>query len=220
MDDIPTGRYGTHSTVAKTAQKTGSSRERLLEAAAKVFAERGYQAASVDEIAAAAGLSKGAVYWNFSSKDELFHALLEERIDRQIEETAEILRSAPTDRPIDPEVANRWEALPGRERELMLLSQEHWARAVRDPELRSRYAERQARLRDVLADGLRTRVRRTGAPPFSTPAEDVASAYIALANGLALQRLVDPDGVPEGLLENITSLIYEGLVARASAQSE
>ena len=203
---------------AQTEKK--SSRERLLEAAAKVFAARGYEAASVDEIATAAGLSKGAVYWNFSSKDELFHALLEERIDRQIEETAEILRSAPTDRPVDPEVANRWEAMLGRERDLMLLSQEHWARAARDPELRARYAERQARLRDVLADGMRTRVRRTGAPRFSTPAADVATAYLALANGLALQRLVDPEGVPDGLLENITSLIYEGLVARASTQSE
>jgi AcrR family transcriptional regulator len=206
--------------VATAQSEKKSSRERLLEAAAKVFAARGYQAASVDEIAAAAGLSKGAVYWNFSSKDELFHALLEERIDRQIEETAEFLRSAPIDRPIDPEVANRWEAMLGSERELMLLSQEHWARAVRDPELRARYAERQARLRDVLADGLRTRVRRTGAPRFSTPAADVATAYLALANGLALQRLVDPEGVPDGLLENITSLIYEGLVARASTQSE
>ena len=203
---------------AQTEKK--SSRERLLEAAAKVFAARGYEAASVDEIATAAGLSKGAVYWNFSSKDELFHALLEERIDRQIEETAEILRSAPTDRPVDPEVANRWEAMLGRERDLMLLSQEHWARAARDPELRARYAERQARLRDVLADGMRTRVRRTGAPSFSTPAEDVATAYLALANGLALQRLVDPEGVPDGLLENMTSLIYEGLVARASTKSE
>jgi AcrR family transcriptional regulator len=206
--------------VATAQSKKKSSRERLLEAAAKVFAERGYQAASIDDIAAAAGLSKGAVYWNFSSKDELFHALLEERIDRQLEETAEILRSAPTDRPIDPDVANRWEAMLGGERELMLLSQEHWARAVRDPELRARYAERQARLRDVLADGLRARVRRTGAPRFSTPAADVATAYLALANGLALQRLVDPEGVPDGLLENITSLIYEGLVARASTQSE
>jgi AcrR family transcriptional regulator len=206
--------------VATAQTEKKSSRERLLEAAAKVFAERGYQAASVDEIAAAAGLSKGAVYWNFSSKDELFHALLEERIDRQIEETAEILRSAPIDRPIDPDVVNRWEDMLGRERELMLLSHEHWARAVRDPELRARYAERQARLRDVLADGLRARVRRTGAPRFSTPAADVATAYLALANGLALQRLVDPEGVPDGLLENITSLIYEGLVARASTQSE
>jgi AcrR family transcriptional regulator len=47
--------------VATAQSEKKTSRERLLEAAAKVFAERGYQAASVDEIAAAAGLSKGAV---------------------------------------------------------------------------------------------------------------------------------------------------------------
>lgn len=197
-----------------TRQDT-STRDRLLDAASKVFAERGYEAASVDQVAAAAGLSKGAVYWHFESKDELFLALLEERIDRQIAETAEVLRSAPADRPIDPEVANRWEAALGRERELMLLSQEQWARAVRDPKLRRRYAKRQRHLRDVLADGMRTRVRRTGAPRFDTSAEDVATAYLALANGLAIQRLVDPRTVPDGLLETMTSLIYEGLVARA-----
>lgn len=197
------------------ASEKGSTRTRLLDAAAKLFAERGYQAASVDEVAAAAGVSKGAVYWNFANKEELFLALLEERLDRRIEETARVLRSAPADRPIDPEVANRWQELLSRERELMLLSQEHWARAVRDPQLREGYAERQRRLRDVLAEGLSTRVRRTGAPRFSTPATEVATAYIALANGLALQRLVDPESVPEGMLENMSSLIYEGLVARA-----
>jgi AcrR family transcriptional regulator len=205
--------------VAQTTEKAPDTRTRLLDAAAKVFAERGYQAASVDEIAAAAGLSKGAVYWNFASKDELFHALLEERIDRPIADTAEVLRTAPTDRPIDPEVANRWQELLGTEREVLLLSLEHWAQAVRDPQLRERYADRQRSLRDVLADGLRTRVRRTGAPRLSIPAQDVASAYLALAQGIGLQRLADPDSVPDDLLENMTSLIYEGLVARAERES-
>ena len=69
-----------HIRVATSQTDKKSSLERLLEAAAKVFAERGYQAASVDETPPPP-LSKGAVYWNFSSKDELFHALLEERID-------------------------------------------------------------------------------------------------------------------------------------------
>jgi AcrR family transcriptional regulator len=205
--------------VAQTTTKGPDTRTRLLDAAAKVFAERGYQSASVDEIAAAAGLSKGAVYWNFASKDELFHALLDERIDRPIADTAEVLRTAPTDKPIDPEVANRWQELLGTEREVLLLSLEHWAQAVRDPQLRERYATRQRNLRDVLADGLRTRVRRTDAPRFSIPAEDVASAYLALAQGIGLQRLADPDSVPDDLLENMTSLIYEGLVARAERES-
>jgi hypothetical protein len=43
---------------------------------------------------------------------------------------------------------------------------------------------------------------------------------LLLCLGLALLRLVDPDLVSDGLFANITSLIYEGLVARASAQSE
>ena len=202
------------------AQRPTPSRERLLEAAAKVFAERGYQAASVDEVATEAGLSKGAVYWNFDSKDDLFLALLDERIDRRMEEIIDLLRTAPANRPVDSEITGQWEDLLREERELMLLSQEQWARAVRDPELREQFAQRQARLRDALAEALRFRVRRTGAPPFSTSAEDVATAYLVLAQGLALLRLVDPDLVSDGLFANITSLIYEGLVARASAQSE
>src|SRR5919198_6132991 len=73
------------------------AREELLEAAARVFAEKGFQAASVDEIAERAGFSKGAVYWHFESKDDLFFALLAERIDRPTWEMIELLESAPPD---------------------------------------------------------------------------------------------------------------------------
>jgi len=205
--------------VAVNVRQTGS-RERLLEAAAKVFSERGYRGASVDAVAAEAGLSKGAVYWNFSSKDELFLALLEERIDKRVAEIVDVLRTAPVDRPVDDSITRRWEELLAQERELMLLSQEHWAMAVRDPELRERFAARHERMRDALADAMRTRVRRTGAPRFSTKAEDVATAYLVLAQGLGQLRLLDPDLVPDGLLEDVTGLIYDGLVARASAHSE
>jgi AcrR family transcriptional regulator len=206
--------------MARATQADIGSRERLLEAAAKVFAARGYQGASIDQIAAEAGLSKGAVYWNFASKDELFLALLEERIDKRMEEIIGILRTAPTDRPVDDSITREWQQLLNDERELMLVSQEHWARAVRDPELRARFTQRQVRMRDGLADALRFRTRSTGAPRFSTSAEDIATAYLVLAQGFALLRLVDPDLVPDGLLEDVTSLIYEGLVARASAQPE
>src|SRR4051794_15053756 len=69
-------------------------RAALLEAALAVFAERGFGEASVDEIADRAGYSKGALYWHFESKDELFFALLEERIERPWREGIEQLRSA------------------------------------------------------------------------------------------------------------------------------
>src|SRR5687767_4484147 len=71
------------------------SRNRLLDAAVEVFARRGYERATIDEVAEAAGLSKGTVYWHFDSKAELFGALLDERIDRPIDTVLGITRTAP-----------------------------------------------------------------------------------------------------------------------------
>ena len=62
------------------------TRDHLLEAAARVFGERGYHGASLDDIAAAAGFTKGAVYSNFKSKEDLFLALLESRFASELED--------------------------------------------------------------------------------------------------------------------------------------
>src|SRR5713226_7690587 len=64
-------------------EKKARTRERLLDAAADVFARRGFHAASLDEVADEAGLTKGAVYSNFTSKDDLIVALIETRLDRR-----------------------------------------------------------------------------------------------------------------------------------------
>lgn len=58
------------------------TRERLIDAAAQAIAERGFQATTLDEIAARAGMTKGAIYDNFDSKDELFFAVIEARPNR------------------------------------------------------------------------------------------------------------------------------------------
>ena len=60
------------------------TREYLLQAAAQVFAERGFYAATLDEVAAAAGFTKGAVYSNFKNKEDLFLALLEDAYAREM----------------------------------------------------------------------------------------------------------------------------------------
>jgi AcrR family transcriptional regulator len=196
----------------------GETRAALVAAAASVFAERGYRAASVDAVVAAAGLSKGTFYWHFKSKDDLLFALLEERIDRPLREWIEHLESAPADTDLAPEASRWFIDLLQRERDALLLEQEYWALAARDKKLRARYARRQARLRAALAKALEARHSQLGAPPFSTPAEEVATAYLALANGLALERLIDADAVPDHLLGETTALVYGGLVARAEAR--
>src|SRR3954471_10460237 len=89
-------------TRAARAQR-GEAREALLAAALEVFARRGYGQAGVDEIAAAAGYSKGALYWHFSSKEELLMALVEERIDAPMRAMVAMLESAPPDRDMSVE---------------------------------------------------------------------------------------------------------------------
>ena len=73
------------------------TRQHLLDAAAIVFARNGFHGSTLDEVAATAGFTKGAVYSNFTSKDDLFLELLDDRIDRQFELVSEILESSSHD---------------------------------------------------------------------------------------------------------------------------
>ena len=71
----------------------------------------------------------------------------------------------------------------------------------------------------MLAAGLEARAKQLGAPPFSTPSRDVATAYLALGSGLAVERLIDPAAVRDDLLGETVALVYQGLVARATEAS-
>src|SRR6266536_3622906 len=76
-------------------EKQAETRERLLDAAERVFLRRGLQGSSVEEISAEAGFTRGAFYSNFKSKDELFVELLQDRVYRQYAEMAEHAQEQP-----------------------------------------------------------------------------------------------------------------------------
>jgi AcrR family transcriptional regulator len=195
------------------------SRDRLLEAAARVFAERGYERASVDEIAAEAGLSKGTLYWNFKSKDELFFALMDEHLVRRMQEIFGVAESLPGDEDMSARASSWLTEVLDDERRMVLLAYEYWARAARDPELGEVYADRHLAHRDSLARALDARAKELGSPPLALPSEEVATAYMALGHGLALLRQIDAELVPEHLYGEILALVYQGLVARAERDS-
>lgn len=186
----------------------------LLDAAARVFARHGYAGASVDRIAAAAGLSKGTFYWHFKTKEELFLTLVEERIDAPARALMEVTRTTPADTETAPTVSRGLADLFAGERELLVLVQEYWAAAVRDAAVRRRYRRRQRQLTGALARALRARHDETGVA-LTIPAERLATAFVALAQGLALEAAVDPDAVDGALYGEILSLVYDGLAARA-----
>jgi AcrR family transcriptional regulator len=199
----------------RTARAEGrDGRAALLEAAMEVFARRGYRDASVDEIAERAGYSKGAIYFHFSGKDDLFFALLEERIDRPMREAIKLLESAPPEDDMAAEANRQFGELVSGQRELLLLDHEYRSQAIRDSRLRARYVSREAKLRAALAKGLQARLKHLGAPPAVAP-EQLATALLSLAFGLAQEKLIEPDAVPDELLGDVFALIYAGHVARA-----
>jgi AcrR family transcriptional regulator len=201
----------------RTARAEGrDGRAALLEAAAEVFARRGYRDARLDEIAERAGYSKGAIYFHFSGKDDLFFALLEERIDRPLREAIKLLELAPPGDDMAAEANRRFVELVHGQRELMLLDQEYRSQALRDSRLRARYLKREAKLRTALAKGLQARLEHLGAPPIAAP-EHVATALLSLVFGLAQQWLIEPDAVPDELLGDMFALIYAGHVARSTS---
>jgi AcrR family transcriptional regulator len=189
------------------------ARRELLSAAAEVFSSRGYHQASIDDVAELAGYSKGAVYWHFAGKDDLFLALIEEHVDRPTREMVELLESAPADRDMAPEASRRFAEVLTAQRDWLLLDNEYWLRAMRDPELRRRYAERQRELRTALGVALARRMETLGGEPLAVDPERIAGAFMALIVGLAQQALVDPEAVPDDLLGETILLIYKGLTA-------
>src|SRR3954469_18624519 len=209
-----TTRLDRRTSAARAEGRAG--RDELLGAALRVFARRGYRAAGVDEIAAEAGYSKGALYWHFSGKEELLTTLLEERVDAPMRERFELLGSAPPERDMSVEATRAFAQQREEQREAMLLEREYWSLAIRDPELRARYAERQTELREALASALEARARHLGLPRLPLPAEDVARIVMSIIGGVGVDgALRAAPGRPE-LLGEALVLIYAGLVATAS----
>src|SRR5436190_1062018 len=196
------------------------ARDELLDAALEVFARRGYREAGVDEIAAEAGYSKGAVYWHFSGKEDLLMALLEERIDTPLRERIALLASAPPERDMSLEAARQFGRQIEGEREAMLLEREYWSLAIRDPDLRSRYAERQRELRGALAAAMEARAHHLGTPGLGMPADDVARIVMSIIGGLTVDELIEPGSVRPELLGEALALVYAGLVARAQGRAD
>jgi AcrR family transcriptional regulator len=211
------GRIDRRSRTARAEGRNG--REALLDAALEVCAERGYELASVDEIAMRAGYSKGALYWHFATKDDLFHALYEERIDRPWRETIALAESAGPEQDMAAETNLRFADLIQSQREMVLVANEYWAQAVRDPEVRKTFAERQRSFRAALGQALAARLEHLGAPPLEMDPEAMATAFIAIGLGLSQQKLIDAECVPDDLYGEILALIYMGHVARAHARS-
>jgi AcrR family transcriptional regulator len=173
-------------------QRREQTRERLLDAASGVFARRGYAAASLDDVAQAAGYTKGAVYSNFASKADLFMALIERRIATQAAPDA--LRDATLDQMV-ADLERRAAASESFDPGWLQLATEFWTSAMRDEQVRTAVAEQYERARAITAGVLEEKFREAGVVP-PMPPRDLAIVVEALGIGLGFQHALDPDAVP------------------------
>ncbi len=190
-------------------EQKAQTRARLLEAAGKVFARRGYHDASVEEVAEEAGFSKGAVYSNFTSKEDLFVALLEQRCRRSLVE----LEAALNQERLTParlrQLGDAQSVQMQEDGQWTLLFIEFWAHSVRDPRLRPRFAAIWHEARTGLA-GLIARHAEEAGVALPVPPAQLASAAMALTNGFGLQLLADPDRAGAESLGNALALLFAG----------
>lgn len=188
------------------------TRARLLEAAAGVFAERGFYGASVEEIAERAGFSRGAFYSNFESKDEAFLALLDRHIEAEQRALQEALGAEASPQALLDLLRHRGIGRTKEPRAWTLLWAEFWLHVLRHPELAPKLAARQRAARTAITGVIESQCRHLGVS-LPMPAEQLASVMMAVDDGLKLQEHLDPSAVPADLRFRTLLLLVNGMVA-------
>lgn len=201
-------------------EQQAQTRSRLISAAAKVLARRGYRAATVEEIAEEAGYSHGAVYSNFDGKAELFLAVFEDYMAERVRELAESQAALADDAPIEVRaraLADQWMDRLARDRESMVLHMEFIAHAGTDQELAKRFGTRSSAMREAVARYI-TYYQEEAGVALAMPADDLALVLRALGIGLAIESLVSPDAVRHDLYGDFVELLVSLLRDSSSAQ--
>lgn len=198
------------------AERQARTRAELISTAATVFARRGYNGASVEEIAEEAGYSHGAVYSNFNGKADLFLTVFEDYMAERARELAatqfDLKESAPLEIRARA-LADQWMERFAKDRESFVLHMEFIAHAGRDPQLAERFGARSAALREAVANYI-SRYQEEIGGELPLPSADLALILRALGIGLAVEALGKPDDVRPDLYGDFVELLVTLLRSR------
>jgi AcrR family transcriptional regulator len=194
-------------------QKQERTRSSLLRSAAKLISQRGITEASVDEIAGHAGYTKGAFYANFTSKEAMFLAMLDEKYAAELERLEAHL---PGDgQPADEvrESAEDFVRFARSDPDWPKLYFEFVAYAARKAQFRRELARRDRAMRARIAAVIRNWAADfQGQPPFSY--EDLALMLFSMANGFLMTQLIEPD-LGEELYGTMNATFFKGIAVSA-----
>jgi AcrR family transcriptional regulator len=179
----------------RTRPTRDETRDKLFEAAARVFEEQGIGGASIEAIAAAAGFTRGAFYSNFVSKDELIIAMLEDHVAQSIRRSLDLLAKHQN---LD-DFLDAFKRMDRSQQDPLgrspLLHMEMILFVARAEKRRPELAKRLRARRKLIADIVETTLNDSGRPASVNPAW-TAAVVLALEDGFRLHRLIDPETTP------------------------
>ena len=187
--------------VMTRAERKARTREELLDAAMELFCRGGFHGTTLDQVAAAAGYTKGAVYSNFRSKEDLFFALYERRVTDVVPKVRTALEAGETPEDLARVVIGRRRA--GQDDGWLAVFFEFWAHVLRHPELRERFEQLHRRAREPFVEA----ARRLG---VGDDPQGWTVATYAMVTALSLEQLTDPSLDAAGLAGTMIETMIRG----------
>ncbi len=184
------------------------TRNLLLDAAEKAFADRGLGGAALEDIADAAGYTRGAIYAHFGSKEELFLTVIERQRQRFLDGFTDVVSSFHrlSDLNLD-ELSRRWrDLMSGDSEQTAALGYEFTLFLVRHPDARERVAAQRMETVRWLADYIAEGTERIGGT-LTVPAETLARVILATNEGVTLNSHVDGEDLYRPFMELIIASI-------------
>jgi AcrR family transcriptional regulator len=173
------------------AESKQNTRRLLMAAADRVFMQRGYQRATLESIAAEAGFTKGAVYFHFGSKEDLFIELLVDGLERNIGQFDQLIASAESEPDKLNESLGQWIDRIGTRNNLPLLALEMELESRCNENLFAQFDEatlsHQKSLGRLIARYFAVKGRTS-----PVPCEELVASIFSLAKGIALARQTKP----------------------------
>lgn len=200
------------------SERRARTRAALLAAAATVYARRGFDSATVDEIAEEAGYTKGAVYDHFGSKENLMVALLDEHLAAQIAEQIALFDPSKETAERPRAGADRWMKRLEEDPDAFRLFVEAWVHGQRDEELRDRVVAGFDAWRATFRDFGAAKTAHSSVDVPKPLLDQVANLMLALGAGTGIVKLADPDSISSELLGAAFVILLRALETSSEAR--
>ncbi|MGD0955320.1 MAG: helix-turn-helix domain-containing protein [Candidatus Acidiferrales bacterium] len=204
------------SAPSRQQARTEATRRRLLAAAERIFARKGFEAARLEDIAALAGYTRGAFYANFESKEDIFFALLEQWVAERLGDLDALFERYKDPAKLLRALRDHYADI-SKNRDLALLSVEFKLFAVRHPKEHARLLARHESLRaggGIFLDRVAKSLGRT--IPIQSAA--ASTALGAMSNALVLDHLLDHTGLAEQDIQYLLGIVFDGILGATAAK--